>query len=193
MSAGPISVREGWSVRELVSAGWQQSELDWEEMTAQAMANLAAGDASDAKGAFGAAYRLARAEFAEADPRRAASLANHAAAIGSAELSESARTAWTSLEPWISRMTAPRTARSSLFHLRMEQRHRPEYEERWRVKARELAGGARGQLSGDGALGLIGAQEAGERAARWGRERPVSLTDPRKIVAATTLLAARGG
>jgi hypothetical protein len=85
-------------------------------------------------------------------------------------------------------MTAPRVARSSLFHLRMEQRHRPAYEARWRIKWAELAAEARERI-GAGAFTLIPAEQAGECLARWRRERPAMLNDTRKLMAAVFLLA----
>ena len=85
-------------------------------------------------------------------------------------------------------MTAPRMARSSLFHLRMEQRHRPAYEERWQVKWHELAAEARGRIMDSGHT-LVSGEEAAALLARWRRERPAMLNDTRKLMAAVILLA----
>ncbi|MGB3390646.1 MAG: hypothetical protein WBA88_22000, partial [Pseudaminobacter sp.] len=99
--------------------------------------------------------------------------------------------AWAACQGWVGKMTAPRTARSSMFHLRMERLHRPAYEERWREKGRELLAEVQSRIGGCEALVLVDPQEAGLRVERWRRERPVTLSDPRKLLGAVILLAAR--
>ena len=136
--------------------------------------------------------------FAPDDPRLAASLANHGAALvagGEAHLSgrtlSDAVRIWRECDGWIARMTAPRVARSSLFHMRMEQRHRASYEERWRIKWAELVAEARERVGGDGPLTLVSSEQAMASLARWRRERPAMLNDTRKLMAAVILLACR--
>ena len=199
MCGGPILAPESWTLRELVSAGWMPEELEWESGAETGMACLAAGDAAGAGARFAKMVRLAHASFSGDDPRLATSLANHAAALvaaGQAGLSglsiRDARRIWRDCGAWIARMTAPRVARSSLFHMRMEQRHRAEYEARWRVKWAELAAEARERVGEGGSLTLVSAAEAGERLARWRRERPAMLNDTRKLMGAVMLLAVRG-
>jgi hypothetical protein len=198
MSGGLISVPENWSFQDLIAAGWSEADLEWERLTEAALSDLAAGRKSEAVKGFGKALRLARTDLASDDPRLAASLCNHAAAMTAAgegamtgQIRASAIQAWAGCESWIDKMTAPRTARSSMFHLRMERLHRPAYEERWREKGRELLAGLRTEIGALEKPVLIEPMEAGERVARWRRERPVSLSDPRKLLAAVILLAAR--
>ncbi len=187
---------ESWTFPELISAGWTPEDLEWEGKAEAGMACLATGDDFRAGERFANMVRIANEGFAADDPRLATSLANHGAALvasgqaGSSGLSiRDARRIWRDCEPWIARMTAPRVARSSLFHMRMEQRHRAEYEARWRVRWAELFEEARGRVGDDGSLELVTPAEAGERLARWRRERPAMLNDTRKLMAAAILLA----
>jgi hypothetical protein len=191
---------ETWSFRDLIAAGCSEADLEWESLTATAVSDLAAGRPSEAFEGFARALRLARTGLAKDDPRLATSLCNHAAALEAAgegamtgQIRTSAAQAWAECERWIASMTAPRTARSSLFHLRMERLHRPVYEERWRAKGRELLAGARAEIGGLGNLALLNPSEAEQRMQRWKRERPVGLGDPRKLLGAVILLAAREG
>jgi hypothetical protein len=187
-------VAERWSQAELVRAGWSEAELEWEGLGEAASDALGAGDAEAAKTTAGAALRIARERFEAADPRLATSLVLQALALSAADaaaktahLLEDAERIWSACDPWIERLTAPRTARSSMFHMRMEQRHRDTYEERWRVKWAQLAGEARARLA---ALerGAPDAAASTAAAARWRRERPAMLNDTRKLMAAVLLM-----
>lgn len=189
---------ENWSFQDLLAAGWSEADLEWERLTEQALSDLAAGRAAAAFEGFGRALRLARTDLAKDDPRLATSLSNQAAALIAAgegaktgQIRASAAQAWAACQGWVGKMTAPRTARSSMFHLRMERLHRPAYEERWREKGRELLAEVQSRIGGCEALVLVDPQEAGLRVERWRRERPVTLSDPRKLLGAVILLAAR--
>ena len=160
------------------------------------MEQIAAGQLENAREHLARCVRIAHASFAENDPRLGTSLFNHGAAlIAAGEEKASGRTladaakVWERCDTWVAAMTAPRVARSSMFHMRMEQRHRATYEERWRVKGAELVAEARGQIEGSGALQLVEPEEAAERLGRWRRERPAMLNDTRKLMAAVLLLA----
>ena len=194
MSAGPISVPETRTLSELVSAGWTEADLDWENAIEAAVAALAAGDIGTAGEGFAECVRIARA-FGDFDPRLGTSCANRAAALvalgredAAGLLARDARRAWGGCDDWVAAMTAPRTARSSLFHMRMEQRHRGAYEARWREKWAAWVGDARARLSGEDALALATPAEAADALARWRRERPAMLNDTRKLMAAVVLL-----
>jgi hypothetical protein len=189
---------EDWTFEELAAAGWSEGDLAWEERSEVGMAKLADGHQDGAQAAFANAVTVAIASFSADDPRFATCLANHGAALiaaGRAELSgrsiADAARIWRDCDGWIANMTAPRVARSSLFHMRMEQRHRATYEARWRVKWDELAAEARGLVIGDGPLQLISADQAEERLKRWRREKPAMLNHTRKLMAAVILLACR--
>ena len=186
-------MHESWTFADLIAAGWSEADLEWERLTEAALSDLAEGRADTAREQFAAALRLARTNFAGHDPRLAASLSNHAAAQSNSggKIEAAATQAWAVCDRWIDGMTAPRAARSSMFHLRMERLHRPAYEERWRVKGRELLDEVRNVFGALGNLELVGAEEAAARLARWNRERPVTLTDPRKLMASVILLGFR--
>jgi hypothetical protein len=188
---------EAWSFEELVAAGWRESDLEGEMASESAMEALASDDFDRARSEMARAVRIATANFTAGDPRLGAALANHGAALVAAGEAHVAGRAiadalgvWRNADGFIAKMTAPRVARSSLFHLRMEQRHRGTYEARWRVKWAELVEEARGRL-GSGGFSLIAAAEAAERLSRWRRERPTMLNDTRKLMAAVIVLACR--
>lgn len=186
---------EAWTFAELAAAGWNETDLAWENAASSALELLASGDLDAAREEVANSLRIANESFEAIDPRLGTSLANHGAALiaaGKAELSgrtlKDAARVWRSCDPWIANMTAPRIARSSLFHLRMEQRHRPAYEARWRVKWGELADEARNAV-GNGTVVLLSQPDAGFRVLRWQRERPAMLNDTRKLMGAVILLA----
>ena len=189
---------ESWSLEDLLAAGWSAEDLDWETVCEAGVERIAAGRLDEARQHLAQCVRMAHDNFAQNDPRLGTSLFNHGAAlIAAGEESSSGRTladaakVWARAEGWVAEMAAPRVARSSLFHMRMEQRHRAAYEERWRVKWAELAAEARGRIGAPGALQLVAPEEAAERLARWRRERPAMLNDTRKLIAAVILLACK--
>lgn len=190
---------EAWSFRDLMAAGWSEADLEWERLGLQALSDLGEGRERDAFEAIREALYLARVHFKRGDPRLAASLTNQAAAIAAADptaatdvIVRAAEQAWDACAGTLATMAAPRRARSSLFHLRMERRHRATYEERWQDESRRRLAELRADLAGAEAPVLIERLEARERAVRWLRERPAVLDDSRKLLAATILLAARG-
>ncbi len=188
---------ESWSVQELLDAGWSEADLAWEAAAERVAEALAANDLALATEEAGKALRLARASFEPIDPRLGTSFANFGVCLtlagdnsGTDRLFADAVEVWRRADPWIARMDAPRIARSSLFHMRMEMRHRDTYRARWRERWLELSGEARARLealSGDpgGSVGI-----GGDAFARWRRERPAMLNDTRKLMAAVCLLLA---
>jgi hypothetical protein len=190
-------VAERWSVQELLDAGWSEADLAWEAAAERAAEAVAAKDLALAKEEAGKALRLARASFEPIDPRLGTSFANFGVCLalagdnsGSDRLFADALDVWRRADPWITRMDAPRIARSSLFHMRMEMRHRDSYRARWRERWLELTEEARERLEalkGDPG-GLVGVGV--DAFARWRRERPAMLNDTRKLMAAICLLLA---
>ena len=198
MFGGPILAPEEWSLEEIVGAGWMEADIAWERAAEAALQCIASGDRDGARREFARGVQIATANFTEPDPRLGSALANHGAALidaGEARLSgrtiADAMRIWQGCDAWVAKMTAPRVARSSLFHLRMEQRHRQTYEARWRIKWNELVEEARRRVGGAGALMLVSEADAAERLDRWRRERPAMLNDTRKLMAAVLLLACR--
>ena len=190
-------VAETWSARELLNAGWSEADLAWEAASELAAEAIAKEDYARAKDEASKALQLARADFEPIDPRLGTSLANfglclslsgHSGAV--APLFREALDVWRRADPWIARMDAPRVARSSLFHMRMEALHRDTYRARWQERWQEMADEAKARIltlnAGHGALGVTGA----ESLVRWRRERPAMLNDTRKLMAASFLLLA---
>jgi hypothetical protein len=190
---------ESWSANELLAAGWSEADLGFEaaaERTAEAAAH---GDWERAKAEAGQALQIARADFVPIDPRLGTALANYGLCLSLAGqgggvplLLREALDVWRSAGPWIARMDAPRTARSSLFHMRMELRHRATYRARWHERWREIAAEAIARLEILAAAGATAPANPGDVLPRWRRERPAMLNDTRKLMAAAFLLLAPG-
>jgi hypothetical protein len=187
-------VAETWKPDDLFRAGWSQADIDWEHEIESFADNLAGGNAAAAREAARRTVFIARQSFDPGDPRLGTALANYALCLAqsgddaAAGLLEEGGRAWARSGPWIEAMTAPRTARSSLFHMRMEQRHRDAYEENWRVKWRQLADEATRRISGATVNALPDVVSVRTACQRWRRERPAMLNDTRKLMAAVLLL-----
>ena len=154
-------------------------------------------DATCAKDEAGHALQLARSDFDPGDPRLGTSLANYGLCLrfagdaGSHEaLFREAHDVWRRADAWIARMDAPRVARSSLFHMRMEARHREIYRERWLKRWKEMADEATARVAALSDPADIQASTATDALARWRRECPAMLNDTRKLMAAAFLLLA---
>ena len=209
MSGAPISEREGaqspsrsesWTAQELINAGWRDADLQWEEGAAAILDALGQGDRGAAKERASRALQLARENFESIDPRLGTSLANYGICLGLdgdtealQSLIEKAQRTWRASPPWIAGLTAPRVARSSMFHLRMEALHRETYRARWRQRWQEIAEDAIARLQA-----LSDRLDSGKAAdldvpaetmlAIWKRERPAMLNDTRKLLGAGLLL-----
>jgi hypothetical protein len=199
MLGGPILAAESWSATELLAAGWTEADLGFEQTTERAVELLAAGDIPCAKAEAGRALQLARENCETIDPRLGTSLANYGVCLllaGEGEgvplMLREALDVWRGSGPWIARMDAPRMARSSLFHMRMEALHRDTYRARWQERWREIAAEAKARLEALNAAQSAPEGIASEALARWRRERPAMLNDTRKLMAAAFLLLAPG-
>ncbi len=130
------------------------TELEWAELSHFASLAARSGHESDARSAWHACSTLATC-FAPNDPRRAASAHNLAVAHRlAADLEEAERgfqkamTLWKSAATWVAQMRLEARARSSLFHLRLEQRHRDRYDAQARTEYQQhLLGGSAATLS----------------------------------------------
>ena len=188
---------ETWDLKELLNAGWSETDLAW-ETAAEATADAAAqNDYLLAKEEAGQALQMARANFEPIDPRLGTSLANYGVCLNltgddqaKASLFAKALEVWKGSAPWIARMDAPRVARSSMFHLRMEARHRDTYRGLWQQRWREIAAETVKRLDALNAPDTVITAPASDTLAVWRRERPAMLNDTRKLMAAALLLLA---
>jgi len=175
----------------LAAAGWSEAELTWEHIQVAAAEVLAEGKPAEAAQFWETGLNLARETFDENDPRLAASLANHAAGRrlagrdGVAALLEEARQVWGRAGPWLEALKPERRARSSLFHLRMQAKHKGGYDRHSRQRYQKLAEEGRARIE---AL-TAGRDQATIDLERWKRERPPGFSDARRLLAAVVLIA----
>lgn len=109
------------------------AEISWVDCAEDGAAHLAEGDAHAALQQWKQGYGIAT-EFVQHDPRMAASINNlaigHRMAGDFAQAEHQYRLAleaWDAVVEWVKNMQLPARARSSLYHLRLELRHREQY------------------------------------------------------------------
>ena len=198
MSEEPTSAAEHSTVAEAIDAaaleraGWSNAELVWEQIQETAAASVLAGDLADAAELWLGALEVAEEHLAADDPRLGTSLANAARAhtvMGeasiAARLRERAGQVWAGCDAWVDRLAPERRARSSLFHLRLESKHRGGYEHHSRERHHALVAETRAHL----ATLAEGAAPDHARLARWRTEKPPGLSDTRRLLGACLLLA----
>lgn len=188
---------ENWSLQELLNAGWREEDLAWEAAAERTVEAAAHENTIQAKDEAGGALRLARETFEPIDPRLGTSLANFGICLNlagdkqsSRSLIEKALESWHGAALWIARMEAPRVARSSLYHLRMEALHRDTYRALWQKRWKEIAADAADRLAALKANDTSIVAPEADVATVWRRERPAMLNDTRKLIAAASLLLA---
>ncbi len=195
MSGAPTWAADPPDAAALAAAGWSEAELTWEHVQVAAAEALAEGKPEEAADFWQTGLALARATFAADDPRLAASLANHATGLqlagegGAAALLDEALTVWDRAGPWLEALKPERRARSSLFHLRMETKHKGGYERHSRARYGKLAEEGRARIEALAA----GEGEMAINLERWRRERPTGYDDARRLLAAVVLIAADHG
>ncbi len=201
MSSGPTSAPESAASRiealsprtlaALARAGWRPSDLVWEELSEAGLLAEREGRAQ-AAACWAEALRLARESFSADDPRLAGSLTNRAVTLARAgdgaaarRLFDEAVQVWSAARSWLLGMALDNPARSSIFHLRMQLRHAEVYDRReretWLARLEAARAVTRAHAAGE-AVDFDGLSI-------WRREKPEGYTEPRKLLAATTLLA----
>lgn len=182
----------GPQARIALQAGWRRSDILWEGLMEGANAAWAAGDRARAAQLFRRASWVARLCFARDDLRRATVLINlgivaRMAGQGRRAAACFARAAaiWDACaERSIAGMQIAPRARSSLFHLRMEARHRDTYHANMRLRLGKIATEVRAAIDA-----LAGGQKPDCRLyARWRGERPNVYDDTRKVLGACLLI-----
>ncbi len=119
-------------------------ELLWAQLSETAASDFNGGRFAAAAEGWENAYAVAQA-FDEYDPRLAAGMNNLAITSrikqnfeDAEKIYRRAMEGWESAAPWIDGMRLKQRARSSLFHLRMESKHRKRYDDIARRKYHEL-------------------------------------------------------
>lgn len=180
-----------WAVdaRSARAAGWREADIWWERLQSRAKAAQLAGSRRNAALLWLAGWALGAVSQPRSDPRRVCGLANAAAALGSFGLARpatrlhgEARDRWPKTASVIASAEIRGRARSSLFHLRLSDRHGEAYARGARSRLQDLHGEAATWLSGR-------VEEDCGRVCRWVIERPPVYDDSRKVVAACCLLA----
>ena len=128
-------------MRAALAAGWRRTDLVWERLQIRGNAAWINGDHTGARRNFLIAWMLARIFFKRGDPRIATSIAN--VGLMAREAGQFARAArhyaraqhlWTDVPHVLDGLRIRPRVRSSLFHLRMEVRHRGTYEKYMRAR-----------------------------------------------------------
>ena len=173
-------------------AGWRRSDILWEKLMEAANAAYSEGDSNRAASLFRRAHWIEWLGFDRNDPRRITTRVNQsllARQVGRESAARKglrrARLAWpdTARGAIEAMQIAPR-ARSSLFHLRMEARHRETYHDNLRKRITSIAGETHDAIC---------ALETGGRPAcrlysRWRGEKPTVFDDTRKLLGACLLI-----
>lgn len=148
--------------------GGSSPELRWVGRAVDSLELMRSGHYAKALEACRRMDELA-GRFDDADPRRAASLNNLGVGlhmVGDMAAAErayrEADAAWRNAQAWVAAMQPARRAHSSLFHLRLEGRHRATYDRLARAQSSQLA--AAGQASTLNNLGAL-RHAAGDRRA----------------------------
>ena len=192
MCAQPISASEDdRQVRAARAAGWQRRDIWWEHWQEAANAALAAGRTREAIRGFRRAGWLGRLLLPSGDPRRATSEANLglAARLAGHEARARARYAraaalWQDVAARIPALEVRPRSRSSLFHLRMEARHRDTFRANLETRLGKFVAETGACLA---AL-AEGHTPPHRLYPRWKGEKPAIHDDMRKLLAACLLV-----
>ena len=176
--------RNDAEMRLALQSGWRRSDLIWERLMERA---LSEGRARDLR----LADWLARLRFSKGDPRRATAAAGRvrqAFDAGDANLAtriaRRANAEFSGVEDFIANLAIAPRARSSLFHLRMEARHRETYHDNMRLRLSKIAAETTEHLE---AL-TSEARPPHRLFTRWRGEKPSVFDDTRKLLGACLLI-----
>lgn len=172
-------------------AGWSWADLTWERQMENGIAAYKGDDIQTAEILFRQADLLSRAAFPRNDLRKASVAANLALlAAAQGDIKSAQRHQRRALRIWQSSaekqiddmQIGPRT-RSSLYHLRMETRHRETFHDNMRIRYRKFARETEETLEH-----LLESSLPHRHYARWIGERPPVHDDTRKVMAACLLI-----
>lgn len=193
MSDAPISAVDQLDLRAALAAGWAPAEVEWETQQESAAALLQAGRRDEAIVQWRQALAIARDSFHPGDPRLGTSLANLAYGLrttnesdAAVPLFEEAKRCWDASWHWVNQVQIAPRARNSLYHLRMELRHRDQYEANARKRLEAFSAEAREAVTHLAS----GGPPPPRTYQRWRSEKPPRFNDSRKLLAACLLLVA---
>lgn len=173
------------------AAGWSRADLVWERLLEAGNLCWVEGAKDRATFRFRQADLLARVCFKRTDLRRATSLANLSLVAMQAHQPRRAdRHQCAALEIWqaaaaqIQAMEIAPRSRSSLFHLRMEVKHRTTFHDNLRRRFSNFAAETEATLR----MLTSPAPSQHRHFARWRGERPNVYDDTRKVMAACLLI-----
>ena len=153
MSDAPTLAVDTLDLAAAQAAGWSMADVEWEVKCERAALLAEEGRPDEAAALWREVLELARANFSEDDPRLGTSLANAALALrdrgdkaAAATLFSQAARIWDASPQWIAEVALEARARSSLFHLRMEARHRDKYDATMRERLTRFAEETRDRL-----------------------------------------------
>ncbi len=141
-------------MEEISEKHWAAQEYLWVQLSEAAASEFDSGRFAAAAEGWKNAYIVAK-KFDERDPRLAGSLNNFAIFFRINQNFDKAEgfyrraiEVWKAASQWVDKMRLGQRARSSLFHLRMEQKHREQYDRVLRMKYHKLlTGGYAGTLN----------------------------------------------
>ena len=171
------------------ASGWTRADLMWERLMEAGNEAFCTGSMARAGRLFFCADALARGRFAAADLRRATAPAARAMVrLGRGKdagaLIAVARRGWQMAPAAVTDMEIKPRIRSSLFHLRMEAKHRGQYQDNLRTRLGRIADETNETLaqlgSGDAALH--------RHFSRWRGEKPTVFDGTRKVLGAALLI-----
>ncbi|MCY4461306.1 MAG: tetratricopeptide repeat-containing protein [Albidovulum sp.] len=179
-------------MREALYSGWSRWDLVWERLQENANRAVSNGRRLSPSFRFAAARALAAIAFSSGDPRIATSVANVAfaarlfgASLVADRMYASARSLWARAPEALDDMKILPRARSSVFHMRMEIRHRDAYRSNATVRLGRFIA-----ETGDCLDCLSAGSSAPHRLfSRWRGEKPPLFDDTRKILGACLLVA----
>jgi hypothetical protein len=173
---------------------WSEQDAAWERAVEQFAAAVAGGDYSRAAMLADAALMIAQRSFDDGDPRRAAALANQAMCVGRHDPAKAlamlrqATAAWRNIAGWMEGMRISPAARSSIFHMRMEQKHRKDYSAAQRARWVAAAKEAEVRLTSVDLATAWDCSAAGQALDMWQAMRPAAPDDTRRLCAAACLM-----
>lgn len=171
------------------SSGWTRADLMWERLMEAGCEAYASDKLARAGRIFFAADALGRGRFDTADLRRAAgpaarAMVRLARGKDAAALIAEAQRGWLVAPDAVAAMEIKPHIRSSLFHLRMEAKHRGQYQNNLRLHL--------GRITDETAetLAHLGADTAPRHRhiARWRGEKPTVFDGTRKVLGAALLI-----